>query len=74
MASTPPPAPAVWVPAPPALPSSSSPSAPSAFPPAPSSAFPSGPGPAPPSAWVPQHHRDITLGRLDGYLADGQMS
>ncbi|EFJ52516.1 hypothetical protein VOLCADRAFT_115992, partial [Volvox carteri f. nagariensis] len=25
--------------------------------------------------WVPQHHRDITLGRLDGYLAaDGQFS
>ncbi|PNH11582.1 Alpha-mannosidase 2C1, partial [Tetrabaena socialis] len=79
MASTPPPAPAIWGPAPPVLPSSTSlsstsPSAPSAFPPAPSSAFPSGPGPAAPSAWVPQHHRDITLGRLDGYLADGQFA
>ncbi len=25
-------------------------------------------------AWVPQHHRDITLGRLDGFLAAGQFS
>ncbi|KAG2432931.1 hypothetical protein HXX76_008661 [Chlamydomonas incerta] len=27
-----------------------------------------------PGRWVPQHHRDITLGRLDGYLAAGQFA
>eukprot|EP00198_Chlamydomonas_reinhardtii_P001051 XP_001690386.1 predicted protein [Chlamydomonas reinhardtii] len=27
-----------------------------------------------PGRWVPQHHRDITLGRLDGFLAAGQFA
>ncbi len=27
-----------------------------------------------PGRWVPQHHRDITLGRLDGFLTAGQFA
>ncbi|KAG2501227.1 hypothetical protein HYH03_001036 [Edaphochlamys debaryana] len=33
-----------------------------------------GAGPPNPAPWVPQHHRDITLGRLDGFLNQGQFA
>ncbi|GFR42445.1 hypothetical protein Agub_g3352 [Astrephomene gubernaculifera] len=35
---------------------------------------PAAAAPSAPSLWVPQHHRDITLGRLDTYLAANQFS